>query len=107
MYATDRTETTKWDPKRKRTHKIQRRNWIRVRITTQLQQDEAKLVFSLPKTSSEACWEYGKKLDHNRSFHAVRSSYDSCRRRHWTRKLVYEDTRYAYETGKRYMNLDS
>lgn len=100
MYATctdctEITEMTKWEPKRKRIHKIQRRNWSRVRITTQSQQDEAKLIFSVPKTPSEACWEYGLKSDHSRSFHAVRGSYDSCRRRHWARKLVYRDTEYA------------
>lgn len=90
MYAADHT-STKWDAKKKPTHKFQRRNWRRVRIR-QLQQD----VFqpTLMHSSMAECWEYGRKQDNNHTFHAVRGSLDSYRRRKWIRKLVYNDKKY-------------
>ena len=73
-------------------HKFQRRNWRRVRV----RQETTHILFK--QGSIEACWEYGRRPDHDHSFHALRSSYDSYRRRRWTRSLVYSDG--GYGSGK-------
>lgn len=83
-----------WDAKRKSKYKIRRRNWRRIRV----RQEGAKHVL-FKQSSLEECWEYGRKSDHNHTFHVLRSTYDNHRRRRLTRKLVYSDT--GYESGKR------
>lgn len=85
--------SSKWDAKRKRAHKYQRRNWRRIRVR---QQEGGKQGLLIKQSSIEMCWEGGCKPDHHSQ---VRNVLDSYRRRHWIRKLVYSDE--GYEAGKR------
>lgn len=93
MYAAELNHPEKWEPRKIKSHKYQRRNWIRVRVKL-LQQggDEHHASRSRQGSTEVEYWEYGDKSDHSLTFHAIQKSSDCSMRCHWVRKLVYVDS---------------